>query len=84
MRYSVDTNVLVDAWHSWYTPESHPTFWERIETLASDGHLKISDTVIWELEEVEGDALTKWCKNRSDIIVIPSDEQIQACVRQIG
>jgi len=67
MLYSLDTNVLVDAWREWYSPTSHPTFWDRIEQLARSGKLKISDTVLWVLEDVEGDTLTEWCVKREDI-----------------
>ena len=84
MKYSLDTNVLIDAWREWYSTTSHPTFWERLEKLAENGQLKISDTVLWELEEVEGDTLTEWCKEREEVLCHPSDSMIQKSVRELG
>lgn len=84
MLYSVDTNVLIDAWREWYAPTSHPTFWERLEQLAIQGKLKISDAVLWELEEVEDDTLTAWCKERENILCYPSVAELQRRVGRLG
>ena len=80
MLYSLDTNALIDAWNEWYSTYSHPTFWVKLEELARQGKLKISDTVLWELEEIEGDALTEWCKDREGFLCYPSDQAIQSAV----
>ena len=68
MTYCLDTNTLIDAWHFWYAPDTHPTFWQGIEDLASHDRLMIPEQVLQELDE-RADNLYEWCKDRKDLLV---------------
>lgn len=68
MTYCLDANSLIDAWHFWYAPDSHPTFWEGLEDLARRDRLMIPEQVLQELSE-KTDDLYDWCKDRKDPLV---------------
>lgn len=63
--YYLDTNVLINCWHFWYAPSTHPTFWQGIVTLAENNRLGFPKQVYEELE-YQRDELFEWCKQRRD------------------
>lgn len=67
MIYCVDTGALIDAWHFWYRPETHPTFWDGIADLAEREQLGFPEQVLHELAEQDDD-LYEWCRNRKDML----------------
>lgn len=83
MGYILDTSALVDAWTKWYSPQSIPRFWDRLEKLARSGTATFPDAFLLELQVID-DGLYRWCKQREDIIVTPTTPQIQALVTVIS
>jgi hypothetical protein len=83
MLYSLDSSALIDAWRKWYSPNHHPTLWERVENLADSGSLKLVDVVLQELKE-QDDELYSWCKDKESKLIVPSDSSIQSRVSFIS
>lgn len=82
MIYSVDTSALVDAWRVWYPPDTHPSLWEKIDGIAREGRLFISDMVLEELHDRDDD-LASWCDARETFLCCPSDIDVQESLREI-
>lgn len=69
MSYSVDTNVLVDAWRKHYPPDVFKTFpWNQLVSLVDQGRLVVIDEVLRELEKKDDEVLA-WVKARRGMIV---------------
>ncbi len=82
MRYCIDTNVLINCWYFWYPPESHPTFWQGLEALARNNRLGFPEQVFEELE-LQNDDLYNWCKDREDIFLLESSDQLEETVANL-
>ncbi|WP_213573258.1 DUF4411 family protein [Rhodococcus sp. USK13] len=73
--YLVDTNVIVLMKR--YTPRDlHPSLWQAVEALVSDGRLMIPREVLEELDRVE-DELAPWAKRMDGFVDEPTLEDIQ-------
>ncbi len=83
MLYSFDTSALIDAWTKWYRPKSHPSFWEKVESLSINAELAVSDAVLIELSEKDDD-IHKWINERKHTMCIDSNDDIQFIVREIS
>lgn len=83
MDYILDTSALIRAWNEWYRIENFPDIWNGLEHLAENSVLTIPDAVLLELLDQAND-LGRWCKDREDLIINPSDQEIQEIVKQIG
>jgi hypothetical protein len=81
--YVLDTSALVDSWTKWYSPQSIPPFWVRLERLAQSGTATFPDAVLLELQVID-DGLYRWCKQRENIIVTPTTPEIQVLVTAIS
>lgn len=77
------SSALIDAWTKWYSPETIPHFWDKIEELARAGNLTLPDAVLLELS-VKDDDLYKWCHERKDFICTPSIQEIQDLLKRIA
>lgn len=75
MTYCLDTSALIDAWHFWYGPDTHPTLWEGIADLAERDRLMMPEQVLEELaEKGKGDPLYEWCRKREEHLVYASTD----------
>jgi hypothetical protein len=83
MLYVIDTSAIVDAWRKWYSPDSIPGFWDKLDNLAMLGEITLPDAVLLELQSVEPD-LYRWCKDREEYIITPSTSEIQNIIRTIA
>jgi len=81
--YVIDTSALVDAWSKWYSPRSHPSFWEYLDELAQSNRATIPDAVLFELQEID-DGLFRWVKEREEYICTLSSTPIQEIVKYIS
>jgi predicted nucleic acid-binding protein len=82
VEYSIDTNVLITAWHETYPPETFPRLWEQLDHLISVGTLVATEEVLQELEKREGDALYRWAKQRPGMFH-PHTEDVQRAVKRV-
>lgn len=82
MKYSIDTSALLDGWRRWYSPESFPNVWKRIDELILSSDLKATEEVFHELEKKE-DELLEWARQRRTSFFISHDENIQEKVKEL-
>lgn len=75
MRYSLDSDVLIQAWRD-YPIEHFPKVWRSLEELGRKKILGIVDVVYSELEK-GGDELFDWFKKRKDHFVVPTNSNIE-------
>ncbi len=81
MRYSIDTSSLLAGWVRHYPPDVFPPVWEKIEELITQGHLRATEEVLYELKK-QDDEVYRWARARPGFIVA-IDEAIQLEVRDI-
>ena len=81
MRYSLDTSALLDGWVRYYPPDVFPTVWDKLDTLATSGHLKATEEVLTELGK-KADGAYDWLKDRPHMVA-PIDNVIQPAVTEI-
>jgi rRNA-processing protein FCF1 len=79
--YCIDTNVLIQAWQKYYSPDFCPDYWEVLNLLGQRGKIFIPEAVNDEIIKTE-DALSKWLK-KSDIPVKKVNELVTKCLKDI-
>jgi len=79
--YSLDANALIYAWAEAYRPESFESFWTKLDGMAAEGRVKISEEVHEELRRKD-DGLFAWIDARPHVIV-PDTDAVQARVKTI-
>ncbi|MFP4437711.1 MAG: DUF4411 family protein [Chloroflexaceae bacterium] len=83
MKYSIDTNALINCWRRTYPRDVFPGLWIKLEELVQVGNLIASEEVLRELEKVDDDdTLLQWARTNRQMFV-STDEQIQLAVRTI-
>jgi len=85
--YCLDTNVLIQAWQKYYSPEICPDYWDVLNKLGSQGRIFIpeevkNEIVVTEDKENTEDDLSKWLK-RSSIPVHKPTEGVIKCWQTI-
>lgn len=76
--YSFDTSALIDGLERFYPPANFAALWIRIDDLATEGRLLISDEVLLEAKNIDA-PLKEWCKTRQHLGVA-TDPAIAATV----
>lgn len=79
--YCLDTNVLIEAWRKYYSPEFCPEYWGILNDLGKQGRLFLSKMVYTEITRTDDD-LAKWLKE-SSIPVHEMNGQVTTCLSQI-
>ncbi len=72
--FCLDTNVLIQAWQRYYSPDFCPDYWVILNRLGHDGRIFILEAVHDEINKTE-DALSRWLEN-SNIPVNRIDESV--------
>ncbi len=80
-RYCLDTNVLVEAWNKYYSPDLCPSYWERLNELGIKGVIFVPEKVANEIHKTEDD-LSRWLKV-SSIPVEKADTRVTQCLTAI-
>ena len=80
-KYCLDTNVLIEPWNKYWSPELCPEYWEIIDELAKAGTIFCTHDVRREIEKVE-DGLNDWVKARP-YLIREVNEDVQKHVRNI-
>ena len=86
LTYSLDSSAIIQAWNYWYTHDLHHDFWASLEELGEEGRLLVSAEVLAELSNNgtrTNDPVYRWCKDREDMISVPSDRAIQTEVSRL-
>ncbi len=77
MIYCLDTNVLIQPWNNYYSPELCPDYWKVLAELVSEGTIFCTDEVRRELLQAD-DGLSEWIKvNHEFVRDIDDDVQIK-------
>lgn len=79
--YCLDTNVLIQAWQKYYSPDICPSYWEVLNTLGEENKIFIPYYAYYEIVRTEDD-LTKWLK-ASKIPVRDVTEAVTQCLKKI-
>lgn len=82
MQYVLDTSALIRAWNQTYRIRNFPDFWTGLEQLANENRLTVPDAVLLELNE-QGSDLHAWCKDRQELLIGESSDEIQAVIEYI-
>lgn len=80
--YSLDTSGLLDGLERYYPPETFPALWERMDGLIGDGRLIASEEV-WEELQKRDEIGARWMQARKDEMLVPTDANVVAVVRDI-
>lgn len=75
MLYLLDANVLIDANRDYYPIERVPEFWEWLENVGENGHVKIPLEVYEEISEGK-DKLANWAKQEQIKIALLFQEEV--------
>jgi predicted nucleic acid-binding protein len=79
--YSLDANVLIQAWQKYYAPAICPSYWDVLSDLGKAGTLFLAEEIYEEITRTDDD-LTAWLK-QSDLPVIATDSQVIDCWKRI-
>lgn len=80
-KYCLDTNVIIQAWQKYYSPNICPTYWEVLNSLGIQKRIFIPKAVFEEITRTE-DELSKWIKT-SNIPVHELNESVINCLNII-
>ena len=74
MTYSLDSDVLIQAWRD-YPIDNFPPVWDKLEELGANDSLGMSELILDELKR-GGDKLYDWAKCQESDLVIPTSDLI--------
>jgi len=80
-KYCLDTNVLIQAWNTYYSMDLAPKYWGILDEMAQAGTVFCTHEVKREIEKVD-DELNKWTKQR-DYLFRDITEDVQQHVRDV-
>ncbi len=81
VKYCLDANVLIQAWHHYYSPDICPDYWELLSNIGQDDKLFIPALVFEEINRTDDD-LAQWLKS-SNIPVRETTENVTKCLNGI-
>jgi predicted nucleic acid-binding protein len=79
--YCLDANVLIEAWHKYYSPKICPDYWDVMNDLGKEGLIFLPESVFGEITRTEDD-LSKWLKT-SNIPFYKITEPVTICLQKI-
>jgi predicted nucleic acid-binding protein len=79
--YCLDSNVLIQAWNSYYSPVICPDYWSVLNNLGKDRKILLPHMVFEEISRTDDDLLA-WLK-ASEIPRLPQDERVVQCWKDI-
>jgi predicted nucleic acid-binding protein len=80
-KYCLDSNVLIQAWTTYYSPAICPDYWSVLNDLGHQRKILVPNMVFEEIIRTD-DGLAKWLKS-SDIPRLPQDERVINCWKAI-
>ena len=79
-KYCLDTNIFIEPWKKFYSPQFTKGYWEILENLGKKGIIFSAIEVKKEIEKID-DNLMKWIKNKK--FFKNPDENVQKKMREI-
>ena len=80
-KYCLDSNVLIKAWHEYYSPRICPDYWKLLNELGETKLIFVPEMVYVEITRTE-DELSKWLKD-SAIPIHEITEPVTGCLQEI-
>ena len=80
-KYCLDSNVLIQAWQKYYSPDICPAYWDLLNQLGLGNRIFIPKEVFVEITRTE-DNLSAWLKT-SKIPVYKLNESVTQCLSEI-
>ena len=80
-KYCLDTNVLIQAWNTYYSMDLAPKYWDILDEMARKGTVFCTHEVKREIEKVD-DELKKWTQTR-DYLFRDITEDVQQHIRDV-
>lgn len=62
-KYCLDTNVLIQAWNTYYSIDLVPDYWDILDDMAQKRQVYCTQEVRREIDKID-DELKKWVRNR--------------------
>jgi len=81
MIYCLDTNVLIEPWNKYYSPDLCPDYWNILCDLVRQKRVFCTDEVKREVEKVD-DGLCGWIKANPEL-VHEITEDVQSKLRRV-
>ena len=82
MKFVLDANVYLEAYHRYYGMDLVPGFWKFIEEKTEEGLILSIDRVYEELKRKE-DSLSVWADNMSDMFVSSTDTNVVSAFQEM-
>jgi predicted nucleic acid-binding protein len=79
--YCLDSNVLIQAWQTYYSPQICPEYWDVLNELGNQRRIVLPQMVVEEITRTEDD-LSAWLKS-SNIPKLRQTEQVIQCWKDI-
>jgi hypothetical protein len=73
---------MIDAGFRHYPSDLFPAFWEKMDSLASEGRLKAPPELIEELGQRD-EEWRQWVYEREEQIIVPPDAAYVAAIRKV-
>jgi len=80
-KYCLDSNVLIQAWQKYYSPNLCPSYWDILIRLGVEDIIFLPQEVYDEIVRTD-DELSNWLKS-SRIPIRKTDEQVTSCLKAI-
>jgi hypothetical protein len=80
-KYCLDANVLIEAWHKYYSPAFCPDYWEILAELGKKEIVFLPESVYDEITRTE-DELAGWLK-ADKLPVLKISEPVTICLKKI-
>lgn len=80
-KYCLDSNVLIQAWQKYYSPNYCQSYWDVLNDLGNQGIIFIPEMVYEEITRTDDD-LSEWLKS-SMIEVKTIDVEVTKCLKNI-
>jgi len=82
VNYVFDTSALIGPWSRTYPPDLFPSFWERMDGLATTSRILVPEEVVAELARKDDD-LCGWVRARAAKMVAPTTRPLMLTVREV-
>lgn len=80
-KYCLDSNVLIQAWQKYYSPNYCQSYWDVLNDLGNQGIIFIPEMVYEEITRTDDD-LSEWLKSNM-IEVKTIDAEVTKCLKSI-
>jgi len=81
LKYSLDSNVFIEAWNGYYSLELSPTYWDKLDQLARESTIFATEEVKKEISKTDDD-LKAWFSDKT-YFFRAINEKVISCLNEI-